>query len=163
MAIELPGWMAKVLNLLGLAGGAGWTNANEDTARDVGGVYRDHAANIQPAVTDAATHGRRATGAVRGPAATSMTQVVDHPEGPVGNLADHHKGALVTALIARSVVPVGLMTYKVAKLVDGGVTAAEVATSAMTPGGQLAIPEELALGRLSQNAITNTLANKLLA
>jgi len=163
MAIELPGWMAKILNLMGLAGGAGWTNANEDTARQVGNVYRAHANNIQPAVTDARTHGQRATNAVQGTAGSSMTVTVDHPQGPVNNLADHPTGARVTALIGGTVVPAGLSVYKLAKLIDGGITAAQVATSLMIPGGEVAIPEELAVGRMAQTGITNSLANQLLA
>jgi hypothetical protein len=162
MAIQLPGWLAKLFNLMGLAGGAGWTNANEDTAHAVGTVYRSHANNVQPAVTDAKTHGQRATGAVQGNAGTLMTEAVDHPQGPVNNLIDHHKGALVTSLIAGTAVPVGLAVYKMAKLIDGGVTAAELASSAMVPGGELAWPAELGAGRLAQNAITNTAATFLM-
>ncbi|GLY89943.1 hypothetical protein [Actinoallomurus iriomotensis] len=162
MAIELPGWFAKLLNLMGIAGAAGWTNANEDTAHAVGTVYQQHATNVQPAVTDAKTHGQRATSAVQSAAGTSMTQTIDHPQGAINNLVDHHKGALVTALIAGGVVPIGLASYKIFKLVDGGVTAAQIATSAMIPGGQLAIPEELAIGRLLQTGITNTLLGLLL-
>jgi hypothetical protein len=162
MAILLPGWMAKLFNLMGLAGGAGWTNANEDTAHAVGGVYRTHANNIQPTAMDAKTHGQRATAAVQGDAGTAMTAAVDHPQGPVSNLLDHHRGALVTSLIAGAAVPVGLGVYKMAKLIDGGVTAAELASSALVPGGELAWPEELAVGRLTQNAITNTAADFLM-
>jgi hypothetical protein len=159
MAIQLPGWLAKLFNLMGLAGGAGWTNANEDTAHAVGTVYRSHADNLQPAVTDAKTHSQRATGSVQGDAGTAMTEAVDHPQGPVNNLLDHHKGALVTSLIAGAVVPGGLLAYKMAKLIDGGVTAAELASSALVPGGELAWPEQLWIGRLTQNGLTNTLAN----
>jgi hypothetical protein len=162
MAIQLPGWLAKLFNLMGLAGGAGWTNANEDTARDVGNVYRSHAENLQPAVADAKTHGQRATGAVQGDAGTAMTEVVDHPQGPISNLIDHHKGALVTSLVALG-VSMGLEAYKVTKVIDGSVTAAELASSALVPGGELAWPAEIASGRAFQNMITNILANFLMA
>jgi hypothetical protein len=65
-------------------------------------------------------------------------------------------------LIAGAAVPLGLRVYKMAKLIDGGVTAAELASSALVPGGELAWPAELAAGRLAQNAITNTAANFLM-
>ena len=162
MAIELPGWMARLFNLMGLAGGAGWTNANEDTAHAVGGVYGSHATNMQVTATDAKNHGERATGAVQGTAGANMAAAVNHPQGPVNSLLDHHKGALVTSLIAGTAVPLGLGLYKMAKLIDGGVTAAELASSAFVPGGELAWPEELAVGRLAQNAITNTAADFLM-
>ena len=42
------------------------------------------------------------------------------------------------------------------------VTAAELASSAMVPGGELAWPAELGAGRLAQNAITNTAATFLM-
>ncbi|MFB9836997.1 hypothetical protein [Actinoallomurus acaciae] len=163
MAIEIPGWMAKLLNLMGLAGGAGWTNANEDKAHSAGIVYQQHATNLQPAVTDAKTHGQRATTAVQGTAGTSMTQTVDHPEGAINNLVDHHKGALVTALIAGVAVPIGLSLYKIYKLVNGGITLAEMAASALVPGGEAAWPGEVAAGRVAQNAVTNTTADFVLS
>ncbi len=162
MAIELPGWLAKLFNLMGLAGGAGWTNANEDTASSVGGVYRVHAGNTQPSTADAKVHGMRATGAVQGTAGDTMTATVEHPQGPINNLIDHNKGALTMALLTGTVVPLGLRVYKIAKLVDGAVTVGEMAASAAVPGGEIAWPEELAAGRIAQNAITNTLANTLM-
>jgi hypothetical protein len=158
MAIELPGWCAKLLNLMGLAGGAGWTNANEDKAHAAGTVYQQHATNVQPAVTDAKTHGQRASSAVQGTAGTDMTQTVDHPQGPTNNLVDHFKGAHATAWISVAVA-MGLGLYKIYKLTDGAITVAEMASSALVPGGEIAWPEELAVGRISQNAITNTTAN----
>ncbi|GAA4504765.1 hypothetical protein GCM10023191_059630 [Actinoallomurus oryzae] len=167
MAIELPDWMAKLLNLMGLAGGAGWTNANEDKAHVAGTVYQQHAANLQPAVTDAKTHGQRATTAAQGTAGTSMTQTVDHPLGALNNLVDHHKGALVTAAIGGAAVPMILRCYKIYKLADGGITLAQMLASALFPGGEAAWPEELLEGRGMQKAIetgaVNTIANGAMA
>jgi hypothetical protein len=48
---------------------------------------------------------------------------------------------------------------KVAKICDAAVTLTQLAISAATPGGQLAIPEVIASGRFIQNAATNTAAN----
>jgi hypothetical protein len=154
--------MGKLLNLMGIAGGAGWTNANEDDAHKVGRLYQQHATSLQPAVTDAKTHGQRATSAVQGSAGTQMTQTVDHPQGPIKNLDDHGKGANVAAFIGGGVVPNGLSAYKIFKLVSGASTLAEMAASALVPGGEVAWPEELAVGRLSQNAATNTLATLIM-
>ena len=162
MAIEIPGWLAKLFNLMGLAGAAGWTNANEDTASSVGSVYRAHAGNAQPSTVDAKVHSTQAIGAVQGTAGHAMTSAVQHPQGPVSNLIDHHKGALTMAFLTGSVVPLGLLAYKIAKLTDGAVTVGEMAASAAVPGGEIAWPEELAAGRIVQNAITNTLANTLM-
>lgn len=164
MSIELPGWGARMFNLMGLFKGAGWSNAKEgdDGAAGAGAVYHQHANNVQPAVTDAKTHGQRATSAVQGTAGTDMTQTVDHPQGAINNLVDHHKGALVTALIAGGVVPIGLATYKIYKLTDCAITLGEMTASALFPGGEAAWPEELAVGRLAQNGITNTLANLIM-
>lgn len=164
MSIELPGWAARLFNLMGLFKGAGWSNAREgdDGAAGAGTVYRQHATNLQPAVTDAKAHGQRATSAVQGTAGTDMTQTVDHPQGAINNLVDHHKGALVTALIGGGVVSIGLLTYKIYKLTDGAITLGEMASSALVPGGEAAWPEELAVGRLAQNAITNTTANLIM-
>jgi hypothetical protein len=154
--------MAKLLNLMGLAGGAGWTNANEDKAHAAGTVYQQHAANLQPEVTDAKTHGQRATSAVQGTAGTNMTQTVDHPQGPINNLVDHHKGALVTALIGGGAVPLLLSAYKIYKLADGGITLAQMASSALFPGGEAAWPAELAAGRSSQKLLETAAANTIM-
>lgn len=161
MAIEIPGWLAKLFNLMGLAGGAGWTNANEDTSKSVSNVYLAHATNTQPSTVDAKLHGTRATGAVRGAAGDAMTTVVEHPQGPINNLIDHNKGALTMAFLTGAVVPLGLTVYKIAKLVDGAVTVGEMAASAAVPGGAIAWPEQLAVGRIVQELIMNLLAKML--
>jgi hypothetical protein len=162
MAIELPGWLAKLFNLMGLAGGAGWTNANEDTAAGVGDIHRSHAANMAPATADAQLHGQRATAAVQGTAGDAMTTAVNHPQGPISNLIDHNRGALTIGFITGTVTPLMLRAYKLTKLVDGAVTVGELATSAMVPGGEIAWPEELAAGRVAQTAITNAATSVLM-
>jgi hypothetical protein len=157
MDVELPAWMGKLLNLVGLT----WTNAKADVADAVSAVYRSHGNNMQPVGATAKTHGALATSAVQGSAGTKMAEAVNHPQGPAANLDDHHKGALVTSLIT-GITAMGLRSYKMARIADGAVTAGEIAVSAATPGGQLVIPAQLGFFRLMQNALINLFASFLM-
>jgi hypothetical protein len=159
MAIMLPGSTAKALNLMGLAGGVGFPGTNEDGASQEADLLNSHGNTMQPLVADAKGHAQRAVSAVEGDVSTAMAQRLNDPQGPLNNLDDYHKGVRVGAVILKGPVGIGVPALKITKIVDAAITMTELAISAMTPGGQLAIPEVIASGRFIQNGATNAALN----
>ncbi|WP_141958449.1 hypothetical protein [Actinoallomurus bryophytorum] len=144
---------------MGLAGGVGFPGTNEDGASAEADRNYSYGDQLQPMVADFKGHAASAVAAVDGNVSTAMAQQLNQPEGPLDNLDDHHKGARVGAVILKGPVAIGVPALKITKIVDAAVTLTELAISAMTPGGQLAIPEVIASGRFVQNGATNAALN----
>jgi hypothetical protein len=149
--IELPGFLAKFGNLIGL----NWTNAKASGASGSGSAYLSYATKVGPAVQTAQAHAPQATAAARGTAGTAMTTTLTHDKGALANSVDHHTGVLLMALITGGALPLIINGLKMAKITDGAVAVDDLVAEEVVPGGQVAIPATLEASRLQQTFLTN--------